>query len=235
MPAKEEATADEELISRLFQLAHSESKARKEVTRWMKGPDYMGPEPHQTHEWEAASRLQSLLAEKAELQRELEVCEGTLRNSGNLAKYLNEELLKERAEKAELRERAVEECAQVCEREAIAFRSDDYATHQPYSSHHERFACKTCADAIRALAKSPPGATVTEHAARRLALLFRRVEEMRRVLLQIKKQGELACVSVDDGYTGGKKPASKDVWQFPRHLLTDIDAALTAPNETEAG
>lgn len=44
----------------------------------------------------------------------------------------------------------------------------------------------------------------------------------------IKRFGELANVSAEGGhfYTGGKKPASKDVWQFPRHMLTEIDAAL---------
>lgn len=55
------------------------------------------------------------------------------------------------------------------------------------------------------------------------------------VLRAVKKFGELACVSADPPhfYTGGKKPASKDVWQFPRHILAEIDAALSAYEEAE--
>lgn len=50
------------------------------------------------------------------------------------------------------------------------------------------------------------------------------------MLLAIKRHGELGCVQVHSefpaGPTGGKKPASKDVWQFPRHMLVELDAAI---------
>jgi predicted RNase H-like nuclease (RuvC/YqgF family) len=62
------------------------------------------------------------------------------------------------------------------------------------------------------------------------------VEVLRKALDAVKRFGELACVDAGSPrYTGGKKPMSKDVWQFPRHLLTDIDCALaaTAPKEGE--
>jgi hypothetical protein len=52
------------------------------------------------------------------------------------------------------------------------------------------------------------------------------------LLVMIRAQGELACVPVDEWPhgTGGKKPASKDVFQFPRHLLTELDAVLARRN-----
>lgn len=50
------------------------------------------------------------------------------------------------------------------------------------------------------------------------------------VLRQIKLQGELACVDADGPFyrSGGKKPATKEVWQFPRHLMSAVDDALAA-------
>lgn len=51
-------------------------------------------------------------------------------------------------------------------------------------------------------------------------------DDLLTALKAIKQFGELSNVSVGDGYTGGKKPASKDVWQFPRHMLVEIDAAI---------
>lgn len=49
--------------------------------------------------------------------------------------------------------------------------------------------------------------------------------------------GELACVSAEHGYVSpsGKKPASKDVFQFPRHMMQDIEETITeAERETAA-
>ena len=46
---------------------------------------------------------------------------------------------------------ALEMAAQACEDQAIAFTSEEYATHQPLSSLLERFACGECAKAIRSL------------------------------------------------------------------------------------
>lgn len=43
-----------------------------------------------------------------------------------------------------------EACAKICEAEEQAFLSPEYATGQPMSSFEERFACRTCAAAIRA-------------------------------------------------------------------------------------
>lgn len=48
------------------------------------------------------------------------------------------------------------------------------------------------------------------------------------ILERIKRHGELANVGTG-GFLGNKpagNPMSKDVWQFPRHMLTDIDEAL---------
>jgi len=56
----------------------------------------------------------------------------------------------------------------------------------------------------------------------------RRIERLTEALNAIKQFGELACVDASSGWTGGKKPATKDVWQFPRHLLTEIDQALSS-------
>ena len=60
-------------------------------------------------------------------------------------------------------------------------------------------------------------------------------ERLRAALNSIKNQGELASVNVERpfGYTGGKKPATKEVWQFPRHLMADIDAALGKEDKHE--
>jgi len=55
-----------------------------------------------------------------------------------------------------------------------------------------------------------------------------REKALREVLEAIKRFGELANVSTEQGHVApsGKKPGSKDVWQFPRHMLVEIDAAL---------
>lgn len=60
------------------------------------------------------------------------------------------------------------------------------------------------------------------------AHLIAAAPELYEALASIIRCGELANVSAEPlfGYSGGKKPASKDVWQFPRHMLTKIDAAL---------
>lgn len=52
--------------------------------------------------------------------------------------------------------------------------------------------------------------------------------ELLDMLKAIKQHGELACVDAHLGsyFTGGKKPATKDVFQFPRHMLTELDAAI---------
>lgn len=63
---------------------------------------------------------------------------------------------------------------------------------------------------------------------------LRGVEAARDVLVGIKANGELASVSAEgpfSGYTGGKKPQSKEVFQFPRWMLTDIDEAIAALSE----
>jgi hypothetical protein len=44
-----------------------------------------------------------------------------------------------------------EAAAHACEEQARLFLSPEYATGQPLSSFNERFACKECADAIRAI------------------------------------------------------------------------------------
>lgn len=51
--------------------------------------------------------------------------------------------------------------------------------------------------------------------------------ELLAALESIKRFGSLGCVDVSGHfYTGGKKPATMDVWQFPRHMLVEIDAAI---------
>lgn len=47
------------------------------------------------------------------------------------------------------------------------------------------------------------------------------------MLHAIKRFGELANIGLGESYPpGGKKPGSKDVWAFPRHMLVDLDAAI---------
>lgn len=53
-------------------------------------------------------------------------------------------------------------------------------------------------------------------------------------LKAIIRHGELGCIDVGASYTGGKKPATMDVWQFPRHLLNRVEAALNAAARTPA-
>lgn len=61
------------------------------------------------------------------------------------------------------------------------------------------------------------------------ARLIAAAPDLLRALQLIVRFGHLGCVHVDGHATptGGKKPATKDVWQFPRHLLTEIEIALT--------
>lgn len=56
-----------------------------------------------------------------------------------------------------VRAETIEECAKVCEQQAKEFLSPEYASYQPASSLSERFACKECATAIRALGQTEPG------------------------------------------------------------------------------
>lgn len=58
------------------------------------------------------------------------------------------------AEREGMRGAALEEAAKICEQQAVGFLSPKYATNQPLSSFQERFACKECAEAIRAAARS---------------------------------------------------------------------------------
>lgn len=48
--------------------------------------------------------------------------------------------------------RGIERAAEVCEKQAQSFLSEEYATGQPLSSFSERFACGMCISVIRALA-----------------------------------------------------------------------------------
>jgi hypothetical protein len=57
-----------------------------------------------------------------------------------------------RAEVAKARKDAFERAAAECERQSAIFGTSDYAIGQPVSSFAERFACGSCATAIRALA-----------------------------------------------------------------------------------
>ncbi len=52
--------------------------------------------------------------------------------------------------------------------------------------------------------------------------------EMLEVLKAILSHGELRNVEANPEarFLGGKKPATKDVWTFPRHMLTDLEAAI---------
>ncbi len=60
-----------------------------------------------------------------------------------------------------------------------------------------------------------------------LASLNAEVEGLRAILEAIKRHGELGNVQVGSLWgSSGEKPPSKDVWQFPRHMLAEIDEAL---------
>jgi hypothetical protein len=50
------------------------------------------------------------------------------------------------------------------------------------------------------------------------------------MLKAILRFGELANIDAGSPYQnyGGKKPPSKDVFCFPRHMLTDIEAVIAA-------
>jgi len=52
---------------------------------------------------------------------------------------------------------AIEDAAKACEDQQQVFLSPQYATGQPLSSFHERFACGQCAAAIRLLSHSSKG------------------------------------------------------------------------------
>jgi len=46
-------------------------------------------------------------------------------------------------------------------------------------------------------------------------------------LKSIMRHGDLVNIQIDPGFgSSGKKPASKDMFAFPRHMLTDIEAAI---------
>lgn len=49
-----------------------------------------------------------------------------------------------------------------------------------------------------------------------------------KALKAILSHGELRNIEANPEahFLGGKKPATKDVWTFPRHMLTDLEAAI---------
>lgn len=65
-----------------------------------------------------------------------------------------------------------------------------------------------------------------------------KIEALVSLLRRILKHGELGNIGTG-GWAGNKpagNPMSKDVWQFPRHMLTDIEEALqTAAGEKYNG
>jgi len=63
--------------------------------------------------------------------------------------YIHEDVVRAQIESAV--KRALEGAAEVCRKQAEVFGSDGYAVGQPMASFLERFACKECGDAIRAL------------------------------------------------------------------------------------
>lgn len=56
---------------------------------------------------------------------------------------------------AQARDDALAEAMAACEAQKVHFLSPEYATHQPLSSHSERFACGVCTAAIQALRTRP--------------------------------------------------------------------------------
>lgn len=58
---------------------------------------------------------------------------------------------------AQARREAIKEAARACEDQMQVFLSPEYATGQPLSSFHERFACGQCAAAIRSLSPESKG------------------------------------------------------------------------------
>lgn len=72
-----------------------------------------------------------------------------------------------------------------------------------------------------------PASALTAQAAE-LATLKARIVELEAGLEAILRHGELANVPTGSPFAsyGGKKPPSKDVFVFPRHMLTGIEAVL---------
>lgn len=60
------------------------------------------------------------------------------------------------------------------------------------------------------------------------ARLIVQAEAMRDALVGVVNFGELGNVPIDGGYPPGPRSESKDVWQFPRHLLPSIRAIIKA-------
>ncbi|HEU4345771.1 MAG TPA: hypothetical protein VFU31_29835 [Candidatus Binatia bacterium] len=51
-----------------------------------------------------------------------------------------------------VRQAVIEECIQAIKAQQETFASEEYATGQPHSSFGERFACKSCIEALRSIA-----------------------------------------------------------------------------------
>lgn len=70
------------------------------------------------------------------------------------------------------------------------------------------------------------------HDRERELIVRRRVEaaapDLLDALKAIKLYGELVNISAGHGWgsSGGKKPASKDMFAFPRHMLVEVDEAI---------
>lgn len=70
-----------------------------------------------------------------------------------------------------------------------------------------------------------PALDTDEHNARLIAAAPVLLE----ALQSIMRHGELANIDKGGPFgSGGKKPPSMDAWVFPRHLLNDIEAAISS-------
>lgn len=96
--------------------------------------------------------------------------------------------------------------------------------------------CGVVADVLTALGKAGEtdfaNAEFIVTAANAYAANQAEIERLRDFIESIKTRGYLANIPVDQGWgSSGKKPASKDVWCIPRHMLNDLDAALSGSKD----
>jgi hypothetical protein len=120
----------------------------------------MGTEPSEVEQ--VAREAWQELVERDDRTSPAEYPEMALITQDELAEFIAEAVALEARERVIAVTMMREAAAHACEEQARTFLSPEYATGQPLSSFNERFACKECADAIRALPLTTEPAAMTE-------------------------------------------------------------------------